>query len=140
MGIGGIAGRVDGVWQRGSLLVRVIARVLLERDRRVDDRDALIARLVGELGRALEHSGGGHRLLDGVVELAAFRREFVLVLDEEQRSLRGVDGAAALRLRGREDAVGGDDGVRGPERGAARACVVVAAIRVDVVAPATAVA
>ena len=99
-----------------------------------------VPRLVGELGRALEHSGGGHRLLDGVVELAAFRGELVLILDQEQRRLRGVDGAAALRLGCREDAVGGDDGVRGPECGAARACVVVAAIRVDVVAPATAVA
>ena len=84
---------------------------------------AAMAYIVGELGRALEHARRRHRLLDGVVELAAFRREFVLVLDEEQRRLGRVDGRAALRLGGREDAVGRDDGVRGPERGAARACV-----------------
>ena len=57
-----------------------------------------------------------------------------MVLHEQQRCLRRVDGRAALRLGGREDAVRRHDGVRGPERRAARACVVIAAIRVDVVA------
>ena len=40
-----------------------------------------------------------------------------------RRLSRFVDGAAALRLGSREDAVRRDDGVGGPERGAARACV-----------------
>ena len=53
-----------------------------------------VARLVGELGRALEHARRRHTFLDGVVELAAFRREFV---PARERYTRRAGKLAALR-------------------------------------------
>ena len=55
---------------------------------------AAMAYIVGELGRALEHARRRHTFLDGVVELAAFRREFV---PARERYTRRAGKFAALR-------------------------------------------
>mmetsp|Transcript_37632 Transcript_37632/g.121663 ORF Transcript_37632/g.121663 Transcript_37632/m.121663 type:complete len:400 (-) Transcript_37632:53-1252(-) len=90
-------------------LVRVVARVLLEADRRVEDLCAGPPRLARECRALFEHACLVHAFLDGAVELAALRREFVLVLNEDDCGLLGVHGGAALGLGGRECAISGHD-------------------------------
>mmetsp|Transcript_46340 Transcript_46340/g.150416 ORF Transcript_46340/g.150416 Transcript_46340/m.150416 type:complete len:312 (+) Transcript_46340:131-1066(+) len=90
-------------------LVRVVARVLLEADRCVEDLCAGRPCLARECRALFEHACLVHAFLDGAVELAALRREFVLVLNEEDRGLLGVHGGAALGLGGRECAISGHD-------------------------------
>ena len=63
-----------------------------EGDRRVHDRDAGGARPVDERNGVGEHPGLLHDPLDCAVEDSALGRELVLVLDEQQRGLGGVEG------------------------------------------------
>lgn len=62
----------------------------LEGDGTVDDGAPSSAQRVGELDRVVQHVGLGHDILHGIVELAARRRELVLVLDQNESRFGGV--------------------------------------------------
>ena len=65
----------------------------------MDDGAARPAQRVGELDRVVQHARLGHDLLHGVVELAPRRREFVLVLDQNERRFGGFQREGGGRRR-----------------------------------------
>src|SRR6185312_11339477 len=87
------SGRVDHALQDpvDLVLVAELAVAGREGDRRVDDGRAGLARLVGHATRVGEHAGVVHDALDGVMQGAPIAREVVLVLDQDDGGLSGVD-------------------------------------------------
>jgi len=92
-------------FENAKTLIGVVGAVRGKRDWCVHDLAALGARGVDELNAVLQHVVGGHDTFHRIVQLAALRTEFVLILDQNDGSRGRVDRLAALRISGRKDAV-----------------------------------
>src|SRR3954454_18769746 len=77
-------------------MVRQLAVARREGDRGVDDRRAGGPRRLHERARVLQHPGLLHHLLDRAVQSAALRGEVVLVLDQDDGSVLGIDWHGSL--------------------------------------------
>ena len=101
----------DTVWLGCELVV-----VVGKGDRRMDDHRPERPRPLDGFLRVLEHLGGVHHRLHGVVEGATRRCEVVLILDEDDRCCRGIHRCRASFRLGKLWPVG--NGGRRPQRSA----------------------